>query len=52
MIVGALFVISVVVVVLTVLGYISPLVALPAIGIAVAVLLGYAMRRRGAQPPR
>jgi hypothetical protein len=50
-IVGALFVISVVVVVLTVLGYIPWLVALPAIGIVVAVLLGYSMRRRGAEPP-
>lgn len=52
MIVAALFLISAVLVVFMILGSIPPLVALPAIGIVVAVLLGYSMRRRGAAPPR
>lgn len=52
MIVGTIFVISAIVVVLTVLGYIPPLVALPAIGVVVAVLIGYSMRRQGAGPDR
>ena len=52
MIVGLIFVIAVVVVVLTLLGHIPVLFALPAIGIVIAVLLGYQMRRSGPEPPR
>jgi hypothetical protein len=44
-IVGAIFVVSVVVVVLTLLGYVPVLWALPAIGVVVAILIGYMMRR-------
>jgi hypothetical protein len=40
-----IFVLAAVVVVLTLLGYIPLLLALPAIGVVVAVLIGYQMRR-------
>jgi hypothetical protein len=46
MIVTLIFVIAAVVVVLTVLGRVPALLALPAIGVVVAVLMGYLVRRR------
>lgn len=46
-----LFAVAAIAVVLTILGYIPVLVALPAIGVVVAVLIGYSMRRQGAGPP-
>jgi hypothetical protein len=52
MVVAALFVISAVVVVLTLLGRIPVLFALPAIGLVIAVMIGFSMRRTGAQHPR
>ena len=52
MIVGALFLIAAVVVVLALLGHVPVLAALPAIGLVVAVMIGFAMRRTGAQHPR
>ena len=51
MIVALLFVAAAVVVVLTLLGYIPVLAALPAIGLVIAVLIGFSMRRTGAEPP-
>ena len=41
-----IFAVAAVVVVLTLLGYIPVLWALPAIGVVVAVLIGYSMRQR------
>ena len=52
MIVGLIVIAAVVVVILTLLGHVPLLYALPAIGIVVAVLLGFAMRRSGPEPPR
>jgi hypothetical protein len=51
MVVVLLFFVAVVVVILTILGYIPVLFALPAIGLVVAVLIGFSMRRAGAGPP-
>jgi hypothetical protein len=45
MVVGAIFVVSAAVVALTLLGHVPALWALPAIGVVVAVLTGYMMRR-------
>jgi len=45
MIVGLIFAVSVAVVLLTLLGYVPVLWALPAIGVVVAILIGYLMRR-------
>lgn len=53
MVMIAIFVVAAVVVVLTLLGSIPMLLALPAIGVVVAVLIGYRMRRdSGPVPPR
>lgn len=46
MILTLIFVIAAVVVGLTLLGYVPPLLALPAIGVVVAILIGYLLRRR------
>jgi hypothetical protein len=46
MIVTLIVIIAAVVVVLTLFGYVPPLLALPAIGVVVAVLMGYLARRR------
>ncbi len=51
MIVGLTFVAAVVVVVLTLLDYIPALWALPAIGVVVAIGIGYLMRRGSGQGP-
>jgi hypothetical protein len=52
MAVTLIFVVAAVVVVLTMLDYIPVIVALPAIGIVFAVLLGYLLRRNsGPRPP-
>jgi hypothetical protein len=51
MIVVVLFIVAAAVVVLALLGTISLLLALPAIGIVIAVLIGFSMRRKGAAPP-
>ena len=52
MIMVLIFVVAAIVVALTVLGYIPLLWALPAIGVVVAVFIGYQMRRRsGTGPP-
>ena len=51
MVVALLFAVAAVAVVLTLLGYIPVLVALPAIGLVIAVLIGFSMRRSGAGPP-
>ena len=47
MAVYVLLAIALAVVVLAVLGYVGWLIALPALGLLVAVLLGYMMRTRG-----
>jgi hypothetical protein len=52
MIAIVVFLIAAVVFVLTLLGYVPWLIALPAIGIVIAVFIGFAMRRTGAEPPR
>ena len=51
MVVAFLFFVAAVVVVLTLLGYVPVLAALPAIGLVIAVMIGFAMRRTGAEPP-
>ena len=52
MIALALVVAAVVVTVLWILGYVPVLVALPAIGLVIAVLIGYRMRQNsGPTPP-
>ena len=51
MVVAVLFFVAAVVTVLTILGYIPVLFALPAIGLVIAVLIGFSMRRTGAAPP-
>ena len=51
MVVALLFFVAAVVVVLTILGHIPVLFALPAIGLLIAVLIGFSMRRTGAAPP-
>ena len=51
MIALAIFGVAVVVVVLAVLGHVPLIFALPAIGILVAVGIGFAMRRSGPPPP-
>lgn len=51
MVVALLFFISAVVLVLALLGKIHVLLALPAIGLVIAVMIGFAMRRTGAAPP-
>ena len=45
------FVVAAIVVVLALLGYVPVLLALPAIGLVIAVMIGFAMRRTGAVPP-
>jgi hypothetical protein len=51
MIAVGIFVVAVVVVVLTILGHIPLILGWPAIGILVAVGIGYLMRRSGPAPP-